>query len=288
MTLLVCHREEGAVTLLADTRISGSVGTLTDIGPKILSVPVVVSQGAEEPLPAARAMFGFAFAGSTLAAMSTYGLAASCLQSLLTPETPRIPAALEVARLFARVGTRYMRDLQTTFEGFLVGPPDSDGQPRAFSLTPILDDGCVALHCEELDTARRGLWALGSGARPYMTWAQSRRGRWETIIETVDAFIRANVDQKVGGHLQCGRCDAEGFAPYMTLQADAANQTVTSSFLGVVEDDLGLVDGLDMGCAAIGPRAAFQPGMHGARKLTAGDAVYLGYWRSSEALDEGD
>jgi hypothetical protein len=287
MTLLVCHRDDGVVTLLADTRISGDLGALTDSGPKILGVPVVVSQAADAPSPPVRAMFGFAFAGSTLAAMSTCALASSCLQSLVTPETPRIPSALEVARLFGRVGTRYIREIQSPFEAFLVGPPEGDGQPRAFSLAPTLADGLVAMQCQQLDPARRGLWALGSGARPYVAWAQARRGAWETIIETVEAFIRANVDPKVGGHLQCGRCDAGGFSPYMTLKVEPDGHTVTSSFLGVDEHELGLVDGLDMGPAAIGPRAAFLPGAHAARWLPGDGVAYLGHWRS-EALARSD
>jgi hypothetical protein len=284
MTLLVCHREDGIVTLLADTRISGAVGALTDIGPKILTVPIIVSQGVEAPLPPVRATYGFGFAGSTLVAMSTYGLVASCLQSLVSPHPPRLPAASEVAQLFARVGTRYMREIQATFEGFVVGPPEGDLEPQAFSLMPSSVSGQIALESQRLDPARRGLWALGSGARPYMAWAQERRGRWQTIIETVDAFIQANIDPKVGGHLQCGRCDADGFSQFMTLSVDTESETVRSAFLGVDEDELGLVDGLDMGTNAIGPRRAFRSGAFSARLLREPEATYVGYWRSGDEL----
>lgn len=285
MTLLVCHRDTGVVTLLADTRISGQIGALTDIGPKVMSVPVVVASGSAAEAPTVRTNFGFAFAGSTLAAMSTYALAATCLQTLITPEAPRPPAGREVAELFRRLGERYMREVQSTFEAFVIGPPDIEGgEPCAFNLSPQVIEGRIAMVCNELDPTRRGLWALGSGARPYMAWAQERRGKWRTIIETVDAFIQANIDPKVGGHVQAGRCDADGFRPHMNLSVGADGHTVTAAFLGVDEHELGLVDGLDIGADAIGPRSAFQPGAHGPRLLDGDEAAYLAYWNSPEAL----
>ena len=285
MTLLVCHRDDGAVTLLADTRISGQLGALTDTGPKVLTVPVLVSHGSEAPLPPVRATFGFACAGSTLAAMSTYALVSTCLQSLVTPETPRAPSVASVADLFRRIGQRYAREVASPFDCFVVGPGEDGGEPRAFSNMSRIEDGVLVVVSSELDQSRRGLWALGSGAIPYMRFAQEERP-WRTIVESVQAFISANVDPKVGGHLQAGTCDADGFAPMMTLQLDREAMSVTSAFLGVGEDELGLIDGLDLGVNALGPREAFEPGRFTRRPIEGRDGVYVGYWKSPDVTRE--
>jgi len=287
MTLLVCHRDAAMVTLLADTRISGGLGALTDMGPKIMSVPVVTAHGSEMPEPTARATFGFAYSGSTLAAMSTYALATTCLQTLVTPETPRLPTVAAVVDLFARLGERYIREVHSLFDCFIVGPADDGGEPIAYSITARILDGHLTITPLELDRTRRGLWALGSGASAYMTFAQSRRGQWRTIVESVEAFIRSGMEPTVGGHLQSGRCDSEGFQPFMTLSVDPANGAVSAALLGLSDEELGFVDGLDIGVQALGPRSAFRPGAFARRPIEGQDATYVGYWRSAEYEAEG-
>lgn len=45
MTLVACHYPDlgpNALQLHADTRISGTAGTITDAGPKIFAVPILV------------------------------------------------------------------------------------------------------------------------------------------------------------------------------------------------------------------------------------------------------
>lgn len=280
MTLLVCHREAGRITLLADTRISGAYGVATDSGPKVLGLSIVVSHGHPKPLPPVTGTYGFAFAGSTLAAMSTFAMVSTCLQSLVTPCVPRLPSVESVADLFRRLGERYAREIAAPFECFIAGPAVDGGEPYAFSIRPILHEGLLTMCISELDRNRRGFWALGSGAEPYMAFAHAHKP-WASVIGSVQAFIVAQVDPKVGGSLQAGRCDQDGFSPHMMLEMDAGTRAVKGSFLGIDENDLGLVDGLDLGANVLGEPNIFRDGVFTNRVVVDGDSIYRGFWRAN-------
>lgn len=291
MTLLVCLRETGRVLLLADTRISGDVGVKTDSGPKLLSVPIKVSQGSPAPLPSVSGVYGFAYAGSTLSAMSAYALAVTCLQSLVTPEVPRLPSAEAVADLIGRIGTRYIREIGAPFDCFVVGQADQGNAPEAFCLRTVMRDGLATLGTAALDKTRSGFWALGSGAEPFMAYAKAG-APWPSVMASVMAFIDADIDPRVGGHLQAGVCDAEGFSPYLIMkpQSDGDGGEIEGSFLGVSEHDLGLVDGMEVGGDVFGPPSMFREGVSAPHVIAASQGVYRGYWRSPriDPRTEGD
>jgi len=278
VTLLVCHREAGRLNLYADTRISGAEGALSETGPKILTLPIRVSHGHPEPLPPVPGAYGFALAGSTLAAMSAFALASNILQSLVTPEPPRLPSVAGVAELLRKLGEHYGRETGLVFEGFVVGPDSEGGEPFGFSIGPAMNENRFTMVTSELDRDRRGLWALGSGAAPYMEFAQAHRP-WPAVLNSVRAFIAANVDPKVGGHLQVGRCEADGFSPHMMLEP-GTDGLVTASFLGVRDDEIGLVDGLDLGVDAMGPPSAFCDGAFSRQEVRGAEGTYRGFWRA--------
>lgn len=284
MTLLVCLRETGRVLLLADTRISGDVGIKTDSGPKLLSVPIKVSQGSSNPLPSVSGVYGFAYAGSTLSAMSAYALAVTCLQSLVTPEAPRLPSTEAVADLIARIGTRYIREVGAPFECFVVGPADDGAAPEAYCVRTVMRDGLATLGTAPLDKTRRGFWALGSGAEPFMTFAKAG-APWPSVTASVIAFIDAEIDSRVGGHLQAGVCNTEGFSPYLIMkpQSDGDGGEIDGSFLGVSEHDIGLIDGMEVGADVFGPPSVFREGVSASHAIAGSQGVYRGYWRSPDA-----
>jgi len=104
----------------SDSRISCGDVTMTDSGPKILPVPVIChkAQGGPHYSLSHTYSFGFAFAGSTLSAISTHALVTACTQNLATAEDiPTPPRLAKIADLFRAVGEHYISEISARVTG---------------------------------------------------------------------------------------------------------------------------------------------------------------------------
>ena len=127
------------VWVVADTRISGSVGVLSDSGAKIFPLSIVCMQpdSAGEFVPISSFALGFAYSGSTLAALMTYTLANTCLGNLIGAAGAALPTIGDIADFVRRLGERYCREIQAGFEAVIVGWCPSSKKYRAFVLKPM-------------------------------------------------------------------------------------------------------------------------------------------------------
>ena len=111
--------------IAADSRISGpGGGSLSDMAAKVLPLPVQFFQDWEDGpgcRPTWQSRWGFAFAGSTLAANIIYGIAANSLTTLRGPFNAAYPEFKHFVRFIANVADGPIRDVRGQFEAFLVG-----------------------------------------------------------------------------------------------------------------------------------------------------------------------
>jgi hypothetical protein len=119
MTLVAVWRHDpGRIHAIADTRISDGPGSVyTDHGPKILPITMICRQ----PGPSGffdqvkyRHEFGFAFAGSTLTALSGHALA-NILCGNLGGQPNALPPSLdEIARAVEAISLQYTKEIGAT------------------------------------------------------------------------------------------------------------------------------------------------------------------------------
>lgn len=143
---------------IADTRISGGTGVLTDHGPKILPLTMV----CRKPGPSGffdtepyRADFGFAFSGSTLTALSAHALANILCGNLIGEPDASPPSMDEIAYATATVAHQYMSEIGqlggvgSLFRAVLFGHCPRTGQSLAFQLNPSTATGSLSLNIEK-------------------------------------------------------------------------------------------------------------------------------------------
>jgi hypothetical protein len=271
MTVLVTwyRKKFDQVWCMADTRISGRDGIATDGGPKILPIPITTHLNVSGSgwAPHQQFSLGFAYAGSTLSAVSTHALASACTQSLACSK-PDIgpPSVKSVAELFRKVGQHYVRDISSHmvgsqvklteyfFRAHIFGFCRASNRYRAFSILPELLPE-VSMTLEELDLADgMKIYPLGSGAQALIQIIEtSMRARtYEGPIPALREMLRQETMPDVGGYFQCGTADRSGFSLRPILNTNAP-QDRHVTFLGFSVNDIGELDGHSIGYIAIAP-----------------------------------
>jgi hypothetical protein len=130
--------------VVADSRISNSGTPSTETAPKIFPINVVA--GTADGLLASFPYFGFAYAGSTLAANVTHATASHCLTNLFSSGPLLSPWTLDVARVYQAAARLQMHELGSRltdphgalFSGIVFGYSPLSAQVQAFKLTPRL------------------------------------------------------------------------------------------------------------------------------------------------------
>jgi hypothetical protein len=149
MTLVAVWRHApGRIHAIADTRISGTgQSVLTDHGPKILPLTMV----CRIPGPSHfidkeifRAEFGFAYAGSTLSALSTHALANVLCSNLGGLPAP-VPSLDQVAYAIGPIAYRYMKEIESPFRAIIFGHCPQTQQALAFEFQPRTEPGNLIL-----------------------------------------------------------------------------------------------------------------------------------------------
>jgi hypothetical protein len=149
MTLVAVWRHApGRIHAIADTRISGiGDSVFTDHGPKILPLTVV----CRVPGPShfidkeiSRAEFGFAYAGSTLSALSTHALANILCSNLGGLPAP-VPSLDQIAFAVGTIAYRYMKEIESAFRAIIFGHCPQTQEALAFEFQPRDDQGAFTL-----------------------------------------------------------------------------------------------------------------------------------------------
>jgi hypothetical protein len=269
MTIVVLWYRETLRELwcAADTRISIPAGTATDNGPKILPVPVVCNEdrGRNSWHAARRVSFGFAYAGSTLTAMSVYAMATACTQNLASRgRGSRLPTVEEVARLFLSVAEHYIRDMssrlgtgarvdQYFFSGMVFGYCLVARRYKAFLITPILQEVGFEMTFAEMSTDAHQIHPMGSGKQAFLDLGDRLANTHPDpgVFTTLGEMVRSEVQLGVGGHLQIGVCNQSGFRLIPILNAGGPAGTATVSFLGLGVTDASPFEGYEIGYNAV-------------------------------------
>lgn len=252
----------------SDSRISRGDVTTTDSGPKVLPVPIVChkAQGGPKYARSHTHSYGFAFAGSTLSAVSTHALVTACTQNLATAEDLRTPPSLErVAELFRTVGEHCISDMSARatgatnpeaffFEAFIYGFCPVTNAYGAFGIAPNIQGPTLRVLKASMRIAPGIFHPMGSGADAFVELNNeiNKTHKNPGVVVTLREMLKRQAVPTVGGHFQIGVAHRAGFSlrPILNTQGEL-NRTVT--FLGWNVDSIGSLDGYRIGYEAFTP-----------------------------------
>lgn len=270
MTLAVLwYREKfGELWCAADSRISGPARVLTDSGPKIFPIPVVCYEHLKNDKwrVSKRHSFGFAFAGSTLSAMSTHSIASACTQNLAQKKGFKKPITVEaVANLYAEIGCRQViemsaragagdNQLQFFFDAFIFGFCPSEQRFIAFVIVSSVAGGEFHFNVAKAPTQAGRYLPIGSGEASFVALMDELRNDQDAgVMSTLREMVRREVRDDVGGHLQIGVAKKSGFQIVPVLDTTMGPNQAFVSFLGWDATSYQAVDGYQIGFSAIRP-----------------------------------
>jgi len=270
MTLaVVWYREKfGQLWCAADSRISGKAGVLTDSGPKIFPIPVNCYEPVKPPKFRVRKRhsFGFAYAGSTLSAMSTHSIASTCTQNLLYKKGSELPVSIEsiaelykavaqnqVVEMSSRIGA--LDNLQTyLFDCLIFGYCPRYESYKAYYLKQSVGAAGFQIEIVEFITAPGNYLPIGSGEKGFVRLMHELRGHPEAgVLTTLKEMVGGEMQADVGGYLQIGCSDKQGFKIMPIMNTGDEPGKAFISFLGMDATSDVVVDGFTIGYSAIKP-----------------------------------
>lgn len=272
MTIVVLwYREKfDQLWCAADSRISNAGATATDSGAKIFPVPISCHR-QETPgvwVEYASHKVGFAFAGSSLAALNTLALASACTQQLRSDKgATEAPSVEAVADLFKNVAEFYMRDLSSRlvgastqlmryfFDSFIFGYCPREQRYVAFALIPALPpDGSFGIHKVWVSVEPYTYTPIGSGADAFVALSKevAKIAPESGVVPTLNEMLKREAQPDVGGYFQLGVAHKGGFDLVPILDTGTERRG-NVSFLGLDVTELGEVDGFTVGFQAFAP-----------------------------------
>lgn len=233
MTLVAVWRAENRLMSIADTLIIRCANNvLTEHGPKILPLNV---RGRR---PGASGFFdedafqfdiGFAYAGSTLSALSAHALASALLGNLAGPGG-NPPSMAEIAHFIGGVSAEYMREvgqlngIHALFSAIVFGFCHATHQLRGFEIRPRLEQS--AFTCDVVEhPLQQNNSIVAIGSCPDLLRERIKADRETAIsrgdthpivdmdspIRALQALIDEGVHPSVGGMIQQGWATPAGF-----------------------------------------------------------------------------
>ncbi|MGY4818013.1 hypothetical protein ACVNP3_18950 [Pseudomonas chlororaphis subsp. piscium] len=270
MTLaVVWYREKfGQLWCAADTRISGGAKVLTDSGPKILPIPVVCHENlnGNKWRVCKRHSFGFAFAGSTLSAISTHSLASACTQNFAQKKGYNKPVSIEsIAKLYVEIGERQIKEMssrlgaaeiqsQFFFDAFVFGFCPLENKFMAFVLASSTAGGVFHLKLATVVIAPGRYLPIGSGEAGFVALMDELKNEPDAgVMTTLREMVRRDLQPDVGGHLQVGFSSRLGFQVVPIIDQSNGPNRAFLSFLGWDATSYQGLDGYTIGFSAIKP-----------------------------------
>lgn len=260
MTLLLLFAQQDEITVLADTLFGTPGDKAAEIGPKIFTVPITVSDlndARKEMLP----NMGFAFAGNTLSGQFTHALASTCLQNLAALTAKQKPDVKDVARYYGNCAKliyeerrRHQAHDSFGFEGVVFGYSASAATAQAFYLrASVTPDGDVEAPVHLLQLTPGIPYPIGSGAPVARDAIASLVLRGNTIdpYEFMDWMIWNKAAPTVGGEFQAATAGKAGveLRPVMRLfRSKSGDVDVDFSIMGINIHRVGMI----AGCVPVG------------------------------------
>lgn len=217
MTLVAVWKFDDAprIHAVADTRISGPPGILTEHGPKILPLTMICKKPGPSGFfdrEAYRAEFGFAYCGSTLTALASHALANILCGNLAGHPDAPVPSMDAIARTVGAVSFQYMSEIcqlggeGSMFAAILFGFCPNTGEPMAFEFQPSTADGRFSVNIRKHALGESDVVIIGTGADILRKRIEAIRADSSHPIIVSDApgnALKGLIDE--GGHRQRGR-----------------------------------------------------------------------------------
>lgn len=274
MTLIACWAEQTTVRCLTDARLTFQKGTGigANIGSKVAVIPVEV--WASEGIGGAHKValshsFGYAFAGSSLIASTTYARASSMTQMLRADNEIELPSLKEVADLFAKVAEDHSRELRFT-------QPEADlatllifgycKVTKAGKIFAISPEESKTDFCMRVDEVKDSAWIGGSGAPLFFKIAKELSDAG--VIRSVsEIFVRAlrsadALEHMVGGLPESVTAGVDGASIDKVLHFSGPDHAaLQESVLGYPQNhSASSVGKLGIGFKAVEPDWAYRVG----------------------------
>ncbi|WP_374403348.1 hypothetical protein [Niveibacterium sp.] len=245
----------------SDARVTGNFAALTDAASKILPVPILCHKHVGGPKfdVVHRHSLGFAFAGSTLAAVSSHAVLTACTQNLLDESEGMYSVPVEaVAELLRSIGETTIRDMSSrqnrdvVFEALIFGFCPVAREYRGFAIAPNKTDGTLRMVIGQLLLEPGRFHLLGSGERAFLDLHSQLAATHSDpgVLTTLAAMVHDNIQDDVGGHVQIGVASSDGFHVLPVIEPGDGPNRRTVTFLG-----LDLANGLRVGGCRVGFRA---------------------------------
>lgn len=274
MTLVLAwYREKfGELWVAADTWISGH-GVLTDHGPKLFQIPVAcrkinstaANRRVGEITRLYRTNYGFAYSGSTLAALGTHALASACAQNLSATRKIDPPSVEDIANLYRKLGEIQIREMcartvpsewhHRFFKAYIFGHCLRSKKPEIFAVHSVLTFNKFEMVVERIVAVPGMYYPMGSGTEKFVE-AYRKDSAMEPstgVFQTLQRMVKADIDPTVGGHTQVAVFTPVGVELRPLLILGDKPYSGHTTFLGVAADLLGGVGGFQIGYNAIGP-----------------------------------
>jgi hypothetical protein len=201
MTLVAVWKFDGTrrIHAVADTRIKGDPGILTEHGPKILPLTMICKKPGPSGFydrEAFRAEFGFAYCGSTLSALSAHALANILCGNLAGHPEALIPSMDDIALAVGTISHDYMREIcqlggeGSMFGAVLFGHCPRTGQSLAFEYQPSTAGG-FSLKIQKHVLGESDVVIIGSGTDILRKRIEAIRAEASHPIVVSDAPERA-------------------------------------------------------------------------------------------------
>jgi len=246
----------------ADSRLSKGSGVLMDGGAKIFQVPVIChkEEGDLKWEIVGNYSFGFAFSGSSTAALSTHAIVISMTQNLVQRRGEAADISLEdVANIFRFVGERQIREMggrlgaaehqaACLFDCIVFGKCPKRETLLAYHIKTCITEALVFEVVEHVLHPGFCL-SIGSGADEFYA-IRNEGERNRAPLTVLDEMLKKSVRADVGGCMQAGIVTEQGFKIFPLINKLEGGELI-ASFLGIETDSVPL-KGFDIGYQAIG------------------------------------
>lgn len=245
-----------------DTRLSSTgYGSLTDNAPKLLRLSVGWTIGNTTSFdPVHHWQLGFAYAGSSTAALSAHGFASIALGHLRLWGEQCAPNMADINHWLARVAERYMREVGSPFDYILFGLCPAERRYRALTLRASVADGKLTLQRSEPSVEHSSeVVVVGSGGPLFLErLAEVQAGNvphtpaHRVPRATLDILLRERAAPDIGGDVQIAYVAGAVFRVLQNVAPIVRGEpSARITLLGVDLDELG----------GVGPFRVSPPGL---------------------------
>lgn len=246
----------------ADSRLSKGSGVLMDGGAKIFQVPVICRKEVSELNweIVGSYSFGFAFSGSSTAALSTHAIVISMTQNFVERRGEAAGISLEnVANIFKFVGERQIREMGgrlgaaehqavCLFDCIVFGKCPKRESLLAYHIKTSITEA-LTFELVEHEVHPGFCLSIGSGADEFYALRGDGAGK-RAPLTVLDEMVGKSVRTDVGGFMQAGIVTEHGFRVCPIIN-EVDGGELTASFLGIETDSVP-IKGFDIGYRGVG------------------------------------